>query len=734
MKNTLKILITASVAIITIALLPFYINLLTNNEEVIKYSNNLGFFRLTIIVGIMIFLALALTLWLTRKQDTETSQTKNNLPEDIEPDVKKLLYSLKERYQKRYESKLDERFEIKLEISEDWQGNKTQTFNERYDKDAKISEAFERLKELLDTKDGLLIVGEPGAGKTVLLLKVALNLLNKTNLADKEAFPVIFNLASWNAEYKDFGEWLKAMLVSGNGLSKDFADRLLREKRFILLLDGLDELARNEEDAEADKKRAACLESLNNYLDGEKTVICCRIDEFAAMQKNTAQDAPVSAKVEVLNLTEAELLNALEHAQNHADTKHHASARTVSELLAKDKNAALRKILCTPFYFTIALEVFYKRLPDEINLPHDEKELATYLIEKYVERKLKKTPNSNKFAKGETKSWLKWLAKLMKRKQSIIFELTDLQPKILTPSWTYNILLGVIVGLIIFSILNFIFSLGDASIQSDLRTKDGLRLTILIIIFVPSIFYGFRSNTIKTKELSHFSIKPLLDLRVWTKILTTIGLWEILISIIFLGMFWVDYERNPTIMEQHLSEQFGYLKTIALVIFSVLLCEQILEYSRLQKKIEYIESPYKRLNSAIIFSLLKWSIAITFTFFIWKVYRYHLYQIYSNNSYNIFYIIDNYRDASIISQDTLGLLVVINLVILPISLFNLPLFKHIILRLILNREGSMPLRYATFLDYAAEARILEKDGGQWRFRHQNLQEYFANLAVEDKNR
>ena len=42
-------------------------------------------------------------------------------------------------------------------------------------------------------------------------------------------------------------------------------------------------------------------------------------------------------------------------------------------------------------------------------------------------------------------------------------------------------------------------------------------------------------------------------------------------------------------------------------------------------------------------------------------------------------------------------------------------------------KGTMPLKYATFLDYAAEARILEKDGGHWRFRHQNLQDYFANL-------
>jgi hypothetical protein len=58
-----------------------------------------------------------------------------------------------------------------------------------------------------------------------------------------------------------------------------------------------------------------------------------------------------------------------------------------------------------------------------------------------------------------------------------------------------------------------------------------------------------------------------------------------------------------------------------------------------------------------------------------------------------------------------------------------PLFRHWVLRIILAQEGAMPLRYVTFLDYAAEIRILEKDGGHWRFRHQYLQEYFASLVA-----
>lgn len=71
------------------------------------------------------------------------------------------------------------------------------------------------------------------------------------------------------------------------------------------------------------------------------------------------------------------------------------------------------------------------------------------------------------------------------------------------------------------------------------------------------------------------------------------------------------------------------------------------------------------------------------------------------------------------------------LVVLPcmvfIGLLNLTILKHFSLRFCLMIIGAMPLMYATFLDYSGKARILEKDGGFWRFRHQELQDYFAKL-------
>ncbi len=717
-NNSSRKLLFTTIAIVVLTLLAgFVINLLTGREDVIKWQkdNNI---ETTYLLGAVIFIGLALIILTYFQIKYAENGEEKTLTENIEPDVKKLYDSLKERYQKRYESKLDERFEIKLEVSEDWDGRKTQTFKERYDKDAKISEAFPRLKELFDTKDGLLIVGEPGAGKTVLLLKVALNLLEKTNLADKEPFPVIFNLASWNKDYADFGEWLKAMLVSGNGLSKDFAERLLREKRFILLLDGLDELARNEE-AEADQKRAACLESLNNYLDGEKTVICCRIDEFAAMQKNTAQDAPVSAKVEVLNLTEAELLNALEHARNHADTKHHASAKTVGELLAKDEIAALRQILCTPFYFTIALEVFYKRLPAETNLPKDEKELGTYLIEKYVERKLERTPNPNKFKVKRTRNWLKWLAQLMNRNEQVTFELADLQPRDMNFFLAFNVLFGIttfilfnlsITLFMIFAAINKppVISESNAEFFAKFTSQDPVIVMTIIaflIIYVLSfvfilpfcLLFGFRTLKINTEDSKRFSLKQLLHGSVWKDILITCLIYSPAICLL-IYLLAIVTNSDPAESQRVIINAF-------LTVNLLIIIERILYHSRISIKVGNLRNPYQRLKGGLGFNLIKWAVAFTLTDFVGA--------IYMSGGWS----------------PSVGLLIFMSIYVPLLSLINSAMLKHLILRFSLGITRTMPFRHVTFLNYAVKARILEKDGGQWRFRHQNLQEYFADLEV-----
>ena len=213
------------------------INLLTGDSNFSQWlkDNNIGTGKLVIGVVLSGIALLIFTYFQLRySQQTEQTSEKENLTEDIEPDVKRFYESLRERYRKRYDSKLDGRFEITLEVSENWDGEKTQQFTGEYEGKGQISEAFEYINSAFEKQGRLLIVGSPGVGKTVLLLKLALELLDKADIEKKEAFPVIFNLASWSDEYEKFDDWLISVLNSGEGLSKDFAaDTFARRKNHL---------------------------------------------------------------------------------------------------------------------------------------------------------------------------------------------------------------------------------------------------------------------------------------------------------------------------------------------------------------------------------------------------------------------------------------------------------------------------------------------------------------------
>jgi hypothetical protein len=57
--------------------------------------------------------------------------------------------------------------------------------------------------------------------------------------------------------------------------------------------------------------------------------------------------------------------------------------------------------------------------------------------------------------------------------------------------------------------------------------------------------------------------------------------------------------------------------------------------------------------------------------------------------------------------------------------------QHLVLRLILWRNSSIPQNYVRFLDYCAKRIFLRKVGGGYIFVHRMLMEYFASLDTSE---
>ncbi|NBE93111.1 NACHT domain-containing protein [Nonomuraea sp. KC401] len=156
----------------------------------------------------------------------------------------------------------------------------------------------------------LLVVGESGAGKTVLAIELVLQLLEPVLAAggrpdQGQQVPVRLNAARWTLG-RPFEPWLAEQLAQDFGLAAKDARRLVRDRRVLPVVDGLDEL--DPEPSPGPPRRAiGLLAELNRYSDlsGRRpgtVVVTCRADRHAQLRAAGAV-LDNAARIHLHNLT-----------------------------------------------------------------------------------------------------------------------------------------------------------------------------------------------------------------------------------------------------------------------------------------------------------------------------------------------------------------------------------------------------------------------------------------------
>src|SRR5512144_104974 len=74
--------------------------------------------------------------------------------------------------------------------------------SQRTPPDTRVADVFEQVGRLL------LILGEPGSGKTVTLLELARDLVARARSDPSQPVPVIFNLNAWNEKFSSLSDWV----------------------------------------------------------------------------------------------------------------------------------------------------------------------------------------------------------------------------------------------------------------------------------------------------------------------------------------------------------------------------------------------------------------------------------------------------------------------------------------------------------------------------------------------
>ncbi len=312
----------------------------------------------------------------------------------------------------------------------------------------------------------LLILGEPGSGKTTMLLELARDLIDRAEQDPAQPMPIVFNLSSWAESRSPLAEWLVDELNTKYNIPKKIARPWVETDALLLLLDGLDEVA--------PKWRAACVQAINQFRQEHLVpiVVCCRVADYETLTVR-------------LKLQGAVLLQPLTSQQVKAYLDG-VGPELVAVQTMLQEDATLQELTQTPLMLSV-MTLAYRGLPVEDLPPFETTEARRrHLFDTYLQRMFERRGADDRYSPQETTIQLSWLAKKMSAQAQTVFLIEQLQPGWL-PSrgqrWAYTLgsriisafVPAIVLGLVL---LNFPVSCLSINLPVGLiiGVIDGIRL------------------------------------------------------------------------------------------------------------------------------------------------------------------------------------------------------------------------------------------------------------------
>lgn len=251
------------------------------------------------------------------------------------------------------------------------------------------------------TQGSLLILGQPGSGKTTTLATLARDLLAEAGRNPAAPVPVIFNLSSWAAAQKPLADWLEEELNRQYQVSRKLAQTWLAGERLALLLDGLDEVA--------NEQREACVDAINTYHADTMgpLVVCSRLKDYEALHARLHLGQAIVLK----KLTQPQVEQYFQRlAERQTDPATTSGLQNLCEYIFADDG--LRPLTETPLMLNI-ITLTYSH-PDAPALPQGEEEaLRAQIFDAYSEHmfnRLGRTQVSLLHPKEMSLRYLRYLA------------------------------------------------------------------------------------------------------------------------------------------------------------------------------------------------------------------------------------------------------------------------------------------------------------------------------------
>ena len=365
----------------------------------------------------------------------------------------------------------------------------------------------------------LAIIGDPGAGKTVFLLRLVRDLIVDAENKPTPSVPVVLHLATWLPAYASLDLWLFEELHNKYRIDGSTAKKLLHKKWLILLLDGLDEVRA--------EHRSDCARAINHFVQDfglPGFAITCRTDEYCSLSIRLR----LGAAIQIQPLTSNQITEWVKQR----------SATSGALRFAMLSDDALWELARTPLMLRILGE---HNEPLDIIQPATVENLRNHLLEYYIRRILEQRPAVGPcYTTHQIRAWLRILAANMIRHGEIVFLIEQLQPTWLqakTDRLLYTALscfvavFTVIVGVSVTSLIGDALSFKYKIKHPPLMSTEGLGMIASLLglglVFGAIAWFRIESNYRRTLSIdaptSGSRRRTVTGIVAWTTVSTLIG-------------------------------------------------------------------------------------------------------------------------------------------------------------------------------------------------------------------
>ena len=196
--------------------------------------------------------------------------------------------------------------------------------------------------KIANDKQYLMVLGQPGAGKSTFLRKIGLEALKgKKGGLEHARIPVFIELKSFKSSQIDIEELIvKEFTICGFPFSKEFITKALEQGKLLILLDGLDEVPTVNTDEVISK-----IQDFVDRYDKNRFIVSCR----TAAYRNNFQRF---TDVKIADFDDTQIEQFIGNWFQSEVDKQAGTAQKCWELLQKPEYAAAKELAHTPLLLT----------------------------------------------------------------------------------------------------------------------------------------------------------------------------------------------------------------------------------------------------------------------------------------------------------------------------------------------------------------------------------------------